>query len=201
MLYALEKPLTQWETADLDRILKIGDEIYRKLGAESHLLISDIPTSIDGNVVKVQRTFTGTTGRHISEEPFFTLIDKFVFLTIGCYTVAILQHEKIYYVFDSHSRNDCRMSTPEGTAVLICHRSVNELCLYFKHLAASLFENANIKFLRLLSLLLKVTTQSPLSPSSTEFSGFSETTDGECTCRMFLIEEESGKVERNCRLK
>ena len=45
-------------------------------------------------------------------------IHKQSFLTVKCYTVAIMKENSLYHMFDPHYRNEAGLTCTDGTAVL-----------------------------------------------------------------------------------
>ena len=81
--------------------------------------------------------------RNVTEPPFTSFedaldaIDQVSFLTVGCYTMAVLKFDGICYIFYPHSRNDVRLSCSEGKAFLTNHTSDFQLAEFVRHLAAT----------------------------------------------------------------
>jgi hypothetical protein len=123
MATAIKKSPRNWESFDMDNILTLGDSSYKSVDKSKYLIICELPKSVNmGYDVIIKRSYCGNINREYTEIPFYNLKDslkdmpQFCFLTIDCYTVAIIKSDKYYYVFDSHSRNDCGMPCTKGKA-------------------------------------------------------------------------------------
>ena len=158
-----------------------------------YLTTEDIPSDVAKLSEPVHGTLHGET-----ELPFYSLNDvmKSIFdnteLNVGCvftmgngnpcYFSAVMKQEDSYYFFYPHSRTDCGMRAPDGFESLSSHKNIQILCLFIKHLAASLEEKGRVPF--------ELTRLEPCKPdndtsSGSEFSGFSELLEGEYTCKLF----------------
>ena len=62
------------------------------------------------------------------------------------YSTAIMYDKDHYYMFDPHSRNDAGMPGSDGTTVVAIHKNLTDLCLFIRHLSASLDESKTIPF-------------------------------------------------------
>ena len=156
--------------------------------------------------MKVLSCYCGMTDRLCSENPFYSLtdalmiLDKLCFFTVGCYTVAIIRYGNMFYIFDSHSRSECGMPCPDSKAILTGHSNLSSLMLFIRHLCSKLFSNCtqyfevtHIAFQEIQSL----PTMNESNTSSSEFSGFSDMSDGEYACRLFLIQERQKTILDN----
>ena len=211
ILHCMEKTPDLWETLDLDKILKDGDNLYEHIGLNKFLLISDLPQQCFNFDIKPLSSYCGTVDRKVTQCPFYSLsdavkdIDKFCFMTFECYTIAIIKHTQYFYVFDPHSRNDCGMAVPDGKAVLVRHDSFKELCTFLMHLCATLFKISNKKVffevnhvsISPLKLFKESSTDIQHSSTCSEFSGFSELSEGEYSCKMYMLSERQKELERD----
>ncbi|KAH3727249.1 hypothetical protein DPMN_053179 [Dreissena polymorpha] len=78
MQFAKHKDPENWNQTDLDTILSSGDSVYCSISLknEANLLISELPT----DTFHVEKTFSGSIFRNVSEPPFATLHDSLVVL-------------------------------------------------------------------------------------------------------------------------
>ena len=200
LVKASETLPSAWTTSSLDTILDAGDKLHGTLCSPSkvYLCLSDLPSQIDGMNVNVGHELSGSLARTISELPYFTLEDavqtifnktsafsKFVFImgTNHPYnTCAIIRERDCVYFFDPHSRSDTGMMTSNGVACLTKHRNEHDLCLFIRHLAASIKCQHDVQF-ELSEILLCKESSEP------EFSGFSSQSEGEITIKLYLAQE------------
>ena len=78
------------------------------------------------------------------------------------------------------------MQEADGTAILTEHKSIEALSIFIRHLAALLHHTGIIPYEIACVQPPKVTGQ---ESSNSDFSGFEEVSEGECSCRLFLAEE------------
>lgn len=105
-------------------------------------------------------------------------------LTMGIatpgYSSAVLCYFGKFYVFDPHSRTEAGMPAPNGLAVLTVHKNLEALCLFLRHLPASVEQTKNIPFeVAEVSVVIDNT-----GVVESDFDGFSYVSDGELTCRL-----------------
>ncbi|XP_053396810.1 uncharacterized protein LOC128556283 [Mercenaria mercenaria] len=201
MTKSLKKPLQFWQTEDLDDILNNGDKLYTELSAsgqrEPYLLISELnkPEVCSNFRFKINNIYSGDIHASSAENPFSTLsdaiqnIETFAFLTIKCYTMAVINNGT-FYVFDPHARNDQGLPTVDGSAVLTGHSNKDELFNFVKLLSNNLCStSANIPYeltnVTITSIDIEdnkhIISDACSTSSSLEFSGFSDVSDSEYT--------------------
>ena len=90
-----------------------------------------------------------------------------------------------------HSRNESGMLSADGLASLTCHKTINDLCLFIKHLAASLNEKGTVPFE--ISVIQKAETES----DEPDFYGFRDMSEGEITCQLVLASEKASTTLDN----
>ena len=199
MIYTKEKLPNIWTPDDVDKILDKGDQLYSSLATEKYLLISDLPSNIEGYSFVIEETYSGTITAKTSNGPFKCIedalrcLDTFAFLTVDCYTMAVMKFD-CFYVFDSHSRDEFGISNPDGVATVTRHKTLHDICIFIQNLSNSLFlESDNkvfeITHVKLTSKTNTVSYGNTEYSSSSEFSGFSEMSEGEISCRMFIAHE------------
>jgi hypothetical protein len=195
MMHAMTKRPCSWTGEDMDMILTKGDNLYQTITADKYLLISDLPNHFENYSFSIKKSFSGTVGRVKSEEPFMTLADafenteQFCFITIDCYTMCVMNFDNTYYMFDSHSRNDCGMSSPDGTATMTSHNTLDALCSFIKHLCATLFTEIKDKLFEVTHIAIKSAPEVLYDSEESEFEGFSEVSDGEYACTLYIANE------------
>lgn len=124
-------------------------------------------------------------------KPYVTLlhtlkdIDKFVFLTIKCYTTAIIRENDMYYVFDPHSSNIDGMIATDGKALLKSHSNFENLIQFLEKFSSSLgdTENECIPFEATHVDIVTCTNESD------DFEGFSDMSDKEHACMLQIIKD------------
>ena len=151
MVFNETLPVNEWTCQHLDKIMKQGDWLYTNLQRDnSYPLISDIPKSIwlDGILYEIQ---TGATifGPVQSENFTFSRLDditsslaKYNIVTIGSHVPAyscalILDDSSRCFIFDSHSRNENGLCSPDGKATLTQHNK-SDVVNFIRQLAESL---------------------------------------------------------------
>ncbi|KAH3816216.1 hypothetical protein DPMN_117728 [Dreissena polymorpha] len=198
-------PLKSWSQETLDSILESGDLLYAQHGdaSQKYFMIEDFKSECDGfyHAINFGTAFTGSTMDKESSYPYFTLekalggMHKCVF-TMGSgtpsYSTAIIHDQDKYYMFDPHSRNDAVMPSPDDTAVVSIHKSLSDLCLFIRHLSASIDKSKNIPFEAVSVTVLPDNTMMVES----DFEGFSDSdvSDGDLSCRLFMAQEHASDV-------
>ena len=87
--------------------------------------------------------------------------------------MAVLQCENCFYLYDSHSRNELGMSSPDGKAVLTRHTSLSNLYHFVRHLAATILTKDEFRLFE----ITKITLSTP-DDSCELFDGFSDISEG-----------------------
>ena len=161
VLHATEVAPKNWLSNTLDSILEDGDDIYTNILETSKtqltfLTLDDIPISL----AVISNTGCGPVHGE-SEGSFINLNSALVKLTSNAsrvgliftmgkgspsYSSAIIKSDDMFYFFDPHSRNDCGMQEADGTVILTEHKSIEALCIFVRHLAASLHETGSITY-------------------------------------------------------
>jgi hypothetical protein len=209
---------SSWDTNAMNTILFEGNQLYLDLSNElntQYLSVDEIPS----HYFKVSSTFHGTLDGD-TDLPFYSLQDGIEISTrepstLGCiftmgssspsYSAAIIKCGNIYFFFDSHSRNEAGMSSPDGKATLTSHKNIFELCLFIRHLAASLglkaFTSVPFEIASVSQTVQTIKTKTILndcpnkemsflesSDGESDFSGFSAVSEGDYSCRLYLAE-------------
>jgi Herpesvirus tegument protein, N-terminal conserved region len=152
----------QWTCNDIDDIVVSGDALFTECtptGSEPRILgISDLPPyffDLQNNMYELTVNVNYSIYGYVAEQPdnifaFATLLDAistsfavsdFVFLICREYTVSLIKSEKLFFLFDSHSR-DCSgcCSSEHGSAVLM---HFNNIVQVQRHLVV-LFQTLNV---------------------------------------------------------
>ncbi|XP_072290615.1 uncharacterized protein [Eucyclogobius newberryi] len=145
-----------WEQRHLDRVLKLGDELYKKrrLGGftKGLLLVSELPTEwvVDGRCfrfafsdslagdVNVEKSDMIDMGLCVTLdcglEQVFALYDTCLF-TLGGTTCAVIKQNVRYAVVDSHSRGADGLVHYDGKSVVVYFKSIDAVSSHFSALA------------------------------------------------------------------
>ena len=116
-----------------------------------------------------------------------SFIQTYSFLTFKSSTVAIMKFDKIFYVFDPHSRNCDGLLSQDGTAVLTAHDDCQQLHQFVENLCNSLGGNGQVVPFEMTHI--SISEMKAVSDSDTDFDGFSDVSEGEYSCLMFIAEE------------
>lgn len=142
------KKASVWTQKDLDKILLEGDNIYYNVlmsgQKEDFLLVSDLPNQWIDCQLKILKSDVGSISMVKPCKPYISLnqaireLEKFLFQTIKCYTIAIIKENDMYHIFDPHSRNRHGMISPDGQAVLTSHSNSENVILFLEKFASGL---------------------------------------------------------------
>ena len=160
-VYATMLPINFWTSSALDRILVEGDNLYsRRCNSRyDYLQISDIHDTEhlfhEQYVINAEQPMTGLIATTRPQTPpFFSLRQAICTMevpqrwTYGVLTIAeetagvsvlLCIRQGNYYIFDSHSRNRCGNSVPNGTSVLLHFTTQSGLIKYIRTIASELF--------------------------------------------------------------
>ncbi|XP_057683515.1 uncharacterized protein LOC130910330 [Corythoichthys intestinalis] len=148
-----------WQSADLDRVVTLGDELYSSLrknnkisGGSELLCVPDLPKQqvIDGesfdfeygdfvtgdvNVVSGDLVVAGVLTP--LKDGLAQICGKYdtCFLTLNCNTCAIIKENGMYAVVDSHSRNTNGMVDVNGFSVVVVYWCLDLVFDHFFKLA------------------------------------------------------------------
>lgn len=103
-------------------------------------------------------------------------IEKFAFLTLKCFTEAIIVENDVCYVFDPHSRNRDGLVEVDGKAVLTSHSSFENLIQFLEKLAFRLAnaDGESLAFEVTHVDIAESTGSGICSNESEDFDGFSD---------------------------
>ena len=158
LITAQDTPPDQWTAAVLDSILFEGDTLYSSCrGTKTFVLINELPPTVKRKehsyTMRYHDGYCGTLGRTKTETPFYTLqdavtsaqrISQYSFLLIGSeresYACLLMNfpNQNGCYIFDSHSRNQHGMGSPQGTSVIVKLPGTNNVADHMLCLARSL---------------------------------------------------------------
>ena len=106
---------------------------------------------------------------------------------IPSYTSAIMKDCDMFYFFDPHSRSFEGLPISNGLATVTIHDSLTDIVKFIYHMSGLLFQDAIGSFIPF--EVQKVST-SVISDSDTDWSGFSELSEGEVSCRLHIAHEK-----------
>jgi len=148
LLYSRTKALSAWTSETIDFVLSQGDAMYNAVPHQrDYFDYPELPLSVYveyENVMLSSRFGTHLSGFMHTEVPdafdwcFSDAISAGCNQCVGCLvtlnntTVAVMQINEAYYLFDSHSRNSNGLVDADGTAVLLCFPSARALHQHLK---------------------------------------------------------------------
>ena len=214
-----ESDPNEWDKSTLDHILLEGDKLYKHF--TSNGIVYPTLEEVPKRVGTISTPYYGTVFLEKSEPPIYSLSDALkaclVEIHVGCvftmgltnpsYSSAILKNKSTLHFFDSHSRDEYGMMSPDGKATMTKHNNVESLAKFIKDLASSLkltsygavpFEVACLQGYSLQSFNdhhqyinesgdhFQYNHSNDSNISDSEFSGFESISDGEYTCRLYL---------------
>ena len=160
-VYATMLPINFWTSSALDHILVEGDNLYsRRCNSRyDYLQFSDIHQTEhlfrEQYVINAGEPMTGLVATTRPQTPpFFSLRQAIGTMevpqrwTYGVLTMAeetagvsvlLCIRQGNYYIFDSHSRNRCGNSVPNGTSVLLHFTTQSGFIKYIRNIARELF--------------------------------------------------------------
>eukprot|EP00794_Sanderia_malayensis_P010507 gene10507-11611_t len=151
-----------WTTSNINDVLMKGDRMYlhalsrKQIPNSNTLSIADLPVvSATGNgtlfSVRYFDCYQGLCRAVDVQPPFWSLQDALVeastvssslIMIISGYMTAIICGENsMFYIFDSHARNNSGLPDAEGTAVLMFLSGIDSLCKHISDLSHSLNTN------------------------------------------------------------
>ena len=100
-------------------------------------------------------------------------------------------------ILTPHSRNESGMLSADGLASPTYHKTINDLCVFIKHLAASLNEKGTVP--SEISVIQKAETENTYESDEPDFYGFRDMSEGEITCQLVLASEKASTTLDNVR--
>ena len=151
--------LTTYPPEALDSILLEGDQLYKNIQMKlspadrnQYMTFGQLPSRIPIQnpkyTVSKHESFH-THGRHLERSQGLmislheALLRSFyqantVLVMIGANAVAMFKKQDKYFVFDSHSRDENGLVTPDGHSVLLEFQNIEKLEIYLKKIASQL---------------------------------------------------------------
>lgn len=148
-------PTPSWNSHVIDSLVNEGNQIYNDILIRSdtnhtphYLLHRELPPQLTVGNDRIKAylyrdIYFGSITQHVDNRDIalgYTLfhdalngafaISEFNLLTVSSSTIAVFQSYGHFYVFDSHSRNEYGRIAPDGSAVLLCFTSLDEVHHY-----------------------------------------------------------------------
>ena len=132
--WAKVQNIAYWSSFDLDHVLDLGDDLYKHLGLNRYLDVSDLPHYVrtaDGYNFYVNKVHLHDGQAVIGRGERF-ILNAFrngscAVLFINSTVTAITLHSRAYYFFDSHSRDSRGLSVADGSSVLLKFANILQL--------------------------------------------------------------------------
>ena len=137
--WAKVQNIAYWSSFDLDHVLDLGDDLYKHLGLNRYLDVSDLPHYVRtaaGCNFYVNKVHLHNGEAVIRGEERFVL-NAFrnrscALLFINSTVAAIILHSRACYFFDSHSRDSRGLSVADGSSVLLKFANILQLESYIQ---------------------------------------------------------------------
>ncbi|CAG2214649.1 unnamed protein product [Mytilus edulis] len=144
--------------SDVDHILQLGTDLYHSISTHrGYMLINEIPSTVNlaGRSLhfRVIESRGGSTAHAVDDLDALCFSIKgalkrcyeesdMCFMTVGNYPSCTIGTKKtadqMYLVMDSHSRDESGKSVPDGKAVVLRFRSLDQLVTYIREMCESL---------------------------------------------------------------
>ena len=128
-----------WDFDDINYVVENGDFLYKMLNRDGYLMFSELPKEIKIGDFTFSIEFLDNPKSElinchslpgsIIEKSMNPLADGFL-LQIDGKCVSVTWNKTHFFLFDSHSRNDQGITSPEGTATLMKFSSKRSLELF-----------------------------------------------------------------------
>ena len=163
LAYSQILPTSQWNSAAIDSILRLGkllyDEIYpNRRNKDSSPYLEVIDLQITQFTIGNKHFFSNpcfstvgflanTASSSATDVEFHSMelvfddafkISSQSILIVKDYGMGLFTIDNQYYLFDPHSRNDQGYSDPDGHAVLLIFKTMYDLCNHIRHLTSTL---------------------------------------------------------------
>ena len=135
--FTLTKSPGHWDSHDLDFIVNMGDRIYKEVNIPTYLALTELPHEISlfesfVSVNYLENKFGFVGGHSVPGWLFNNIISPnasgLLLLMKGvCISVTWTRNKKDYFLFDSHSKNECGKCCPNGYSVLLKFQSKRSL--------------------------------------------------------------------------
>ena len=166
MMYSHIKELRQWMSHDMDLILNTGDELYGHLSKSStmnnnYLLINELPNELivlnNSYTMTYHESVTGMFEEdgNLAEFNMMQLnraleqtlqIYNACFICFNGNTFAVIAQDGLYYVCDSHSRDDNGWQVQDGMSILKLTPTWQDVYRYCTELRTSMNLHNNEQF-------------------------------------------------------
>ena len=127
--WSLIKSISRWDSNDLDRILRKGDELFKSLNKFKLLGVEDLPTKIGIYSHSTDIALLENRSGEITSSICMTSIGDIVgncsnlgngaLLIINGYALGVIWGKNCFFLFDSHSKNSSGNICQNGTSVLL----------------------------------------------------------------------------------
>ena len=155
------KPVNDWESTDMDKILKTGNELYSYLQASTtmnqpYILINELPTELEvfhqlltfsyreslativGNEYKIEH-LQEFNARPLYETLQIALTDcKACFVCFSESTILVGRRNGGFFIFDSHARSHEGLRHDDGRSVCILFKDIDDVYIHIQELAKSM---------------------------------------------------------------
>jgi len=153
------------QPSDVDALIDDGTRLYNDIGLDKGgMTIAEVPSCVCMRDNEYKLSFResrgGLVAQNCDDNDSLTFCVKSalcsaieeactLIVTLGSATgstVAIKKTGNVFVAFDSHSRDETGMCTPDGKAVVIQLSSLNAVLLYIKELASSISSDVHVPF-------------------------------------------------------
>ena len=155
------KPEHDWESSDMDYILKTGNELYSYLQASTtmsqpYVLINELPTELEifhelltfsyreslativGNEHEI-KNLQDFNASPLHETLQIALTDcNACFVCFSENAMLVGRRKEGFYIFDSHSRSDKGLRHVDGRSVYILFKDIHDVYIHIQDLAKSM---------------------------------------------------------------
>ena len=140
--WSLIKSISRWDSNDLDRILRKGDELFKSLNKFKLLGVEELPTKIEVYSHSIDIALLENRTGEITSSIYMTSTGDIVgncsnlgngaLLMINGYALGVIWGKNRFFVFDSHSKNSSGNICQNGTSVLLKFETLSKLQEYVK---------------------------------------------------------------------
>ena len=133
--YSTLKSLCRWSSNDLDIIVVNGNQVFKKVNIDNHLMVSELPLELYIGKCKINVSYSDFPNVGVLKTDVSMLPDLIHNLTlcpswngslffIKGFCFSIMTENDYFYIFDSHSRDSVGLPCSEGASVLLKFESV-----------------------------------------------------------------------------
>ena len=140
--WSFTKSISRWDSNDLDRILRKGDELFKSLNKFKLLGDEELPTKIEIYSHSIDIALLENRTGEITSSIYMTSTGDIVgncsnlgngaLLMINGYALGVIWGKNRFFVFDSHSKNSSGNICQNGTSVLLKFETLSKLQEYVK---------------------------------------------------------------------